>query len=71
MEFINDIILFPYYTFNYIFSLAFWAILTIYTLNWINENNDSDWFQYRWNRMLDNIYDFFVGIKDKVLFWKK
>ncbi len=67
MELLNDIVLFPYYTFNYIFSLAFWAVLTFYTLNWIQENNDSDWFQYKYNRMLDNMHDFFLKFK----FWGK
>ena len=71
MELINDIILFPYYTFNYIFSLAFWLILVLYSLNWYQENNGSDWFQYEFNRMMDRIHDFFVRIKDKVLFWRK
>ena len=71
MELINDIILFPYYTFNYIFSLAFWLILVLYSLNWYQENNGSDGFQYEFNRMMDRIHDFFVGIKDKVLFWRK
>jgi hypothetical protein len=65
MELLNDIILFPYYTFNYIFSLACWVALAIYTLNWINENNASDWFQYNFNRKMDAIHDFFVGIKEK------
>jgi len=67
MELLNDIILFPYYTFNYIFSLAFWIILTIYTINWFNEVNDSDAFQYRWNRVLDRIHDFILKFK----FWGK
>ncbi len=65
MELINDIFLFPYYTFNYIFSLAFWVILTIYTINWVNEVNDSDAFQYKWNRVLDSIHDFILKFK----FW--
>ena len=49
------------------FSLAVWAILTIYTLNWIYENNASDWFQYRFNRLMDEIHDFFLKFK----FWGK
>lgn len=71
MELINDIFLAPYYLFNYIFSLAVWCILVIYSLNWYQEYNGSDWFQYEFNRLMDRIYDFFVGIKDKLVFWKK
>tara|TARA_Y100000361_G_scaffold153948_1_gene177423 strand:+ start:1675 stop:1890 length:216 start_codon:yes stop_codon:yes gene_type:complete len=71
MELINDIFLAPYYLFNYIFSLAVWCILVIYSLNWYQEYNGSDWFQYEFNRLMDRIYDFFVGLKDKLVFWKK
>ena len=67
MELLNDIFLFPYYTFNYIFSLAVWTILVLFTMNWINENNHSDWFQYRFNRFMDNCHDFFLKFK----FWGK
>jgi len=67
MELLNDIILFPYYTFNYIFSLAVWTVLVLYTLNWINESNSSDWFQYEFNRMVDRLHDFFLKFK----FWGK
>ena len=67
MEFINDIVLLPYTMFNYMFSLALWAILKIYTINWIYENNASDWFQYRFNRWLDEVHDFFLKFK----FWGK
>ena len=70
MELLNDIILFPYYTFNYIFSLAVWAILTIYILNWIYENNASDWFQYKFNRFLDAIHDKWLDIKQTFKFSK-
>ena len=66
MDLLNDIILFPYTMFNYIFSLAVWTFLTIYTLNWIYENNASDWVQYKFNRMADQIHDFFLKFK----FWK-
>ena len=45
MELINDIFLAPYYLFNYIFSLAVWCILVIYSLNWYQEYNGSDWVQ--------------------------
>ena len=71
MELINDIFLAPYYLFNYIFSLAVWCILVIYSLNWYQEYNGSDWFQYEFNRLMDRTYDFFVGLKDKLVFWKK
>lgn len=67
MELLNDIILFPYYTFNYIFSLAVWTVLVLFTLNWLNENNTSDWFQYEFNRILDTLHDFFLKFK----FWGK
>ena len=67
MELLNDIFLFPYYTFNYIFSLAVWTVLVLYTLNWLNENNTSDWFQYEFNRILDTLHDFFLKFK----FWGK
>ena len=40
MELINDIFLAPYYLFNYIFSLAVWCILVIYSLNWYQEYNE-------------------------------
>ncbi len=67
MELLNDIFLFPYYTFNYIFSLAVWTVLVLFTLNWLNENNTSDWFQYEFNRMMDRCHDFFLKFK----FWGK
>lgn len=75
MQLVNDIFLFPYYTFNYLFSLAFWIFLVMYTLNWINERNGSDWFQYKFDRILDTVWDFGVGVvswfgKLKVRFWK-
>tara|TARA_Y100000361_G_scaffold867_1_gene695 strand:- start:1282 stop:1491 length:210 start_codon:yes stop_codon:yes gene_type:complete len=67
IEMVNDVVLLPYTLFNYMFSLAVWAILTIYTINWIYENNASDWFQYRFNRFMDNCHDFFLKFK----FWGK
>jgi len=67
MELLNDIILFPYYTFNYIFSLAVWLLFILYTVNWIQDNNSSDWFQYEYNRMMDRLHDFFLKFK----FWGK
>lgn len=67
MDLLNDIILFPYTMFNYIFSLSVWLFLTMYTLNWVQENNQSDWFQYRFNRFMDNCHDFFLRFK----FWGK
>ena len=67
MELINDIILFPYTMFNYMFSLAVWLFLIMYTLNWVNENNGSDWIQYKFNRFMDPCHDFFLKFK----FWGK
>ncbi len=67
MELINDIILFPYTMFNYMFSLAVWLFLIMYTLNWVNENNGSDWIQYKFNRFMDTCHDFFLKFK----FWGK
>ena len=68
MELLNDIILFPYYTFNYIFSLAFWVVLTMFILNWINEQGGSDFFQYKFNRIMDSMHDRWVGIKETFKF---
>ena len=39
----------------------------MYMLNWLNENNASDMFQYSFNRKMDAIHDFFVGLKKKHL----
>jgi hypothetical protein len=62
MQLVNDVFLFPYYTFNYLFSLAFWVVLVLYTLNWLNEHNSSDWFQYKFNRILDKVWDAGVAV---------
>ena len=67
IEMVNEVVLLPYTLFNYMFSLAVWTILTIYTINWVYENNASDWFQYRFNRFMDNCHDFFLKFK----FWGK
>ena len=67
IEMVNDVVLLPYTLFNYMFSIAVWTILTIYTINWVYENNHSDWFQYRFNRFMDNCHDFFLKLK----FWGK
>ena len=57
IEMVNDVVLLPYTLFNYMFN----------TINWEYENNHSDWFQYRFNRFMDNCHDFFLKFK----FWGK
>ena len=48
MEFLNDLLLLPYYSFNYLFSIIVWVILLSYVLNmydrWDFPNPMTDFF---------------------------
>jgi hypothetical protein len=71
MELLNDMFLFPYYTFNYIFSLAIWVMLTIFIMNWLRDQGASDMFQYKFNRIMDNLHDRWLGVKETFKFSKR
>jgi len=52
MELLNDIVLFPYYTFNYIFSLFIWVLAVSMITKWYKDTDQLDWIWERWEMVV-------------------
>ena len=69
MEFLNDLLLLPYYSFNYLFSIIVWVILLSYVLNmydrWDFPNPMTDFF-YNCYELFSNGMERLMGGAEKI-----
>ena len=67
IEFLNTMILLPYNLFAYLFGIVMWWLLITYTIHWYRNSEESDFFQYKFNRGIDWISDKLYYFRGRVL----
>lgn len=67
IEFLNTMILLPYNLFSYLFGIVVWWLFITYTIHWYKNSEESDFFQYKFNRGIDWISDKLYYFRGRVL----